>query len=101
MPSSLDFMKSFWVQAIILLTALGGVPGILALYDRYNAPPSVATAPAHLPAPTTTGSIAKRPQPKPVRETVQEKYLFDHFDDWWRKHVLRKPVRQVDPNYVD
>ena len=82
-----DLLKLGWVQFLLLVAALGGVPGIIVLWDRTHpvtqtaGPPPVSPAPAQPAEDKKTGSISKKTIAKPKRQfepdALRDKYTRD------------------------
>ena len=85
MPSVLSILKSVWFQIPIIAALLAAIFTGIAIYDRLNVPPTIATAP--MKPPTETGSIKKR------RKVEPELQLHTQFFRWLQNDPTNDDTR--------
>ena len=85
MHKVLDVLNLGWVQFLLFVGALGGVPGIVLMWDRiHRAQPVTVTAPP-LTAPVTTGSTEKPAKKSPAKVQQSEKSFFEDPLGWFSR----------------
>ena len=97
MRKVVDLLKTGWVQILLIVTALGGVPGITDLWDRFHPTPQLTRTPDQPAAQSLkkkieTGSLQ--------RKSDSEPNFLDHPWDWlsWNKRQNEPKCDPTNPS---